>query len=272
MSENKNISIDEIQKIIANYVESVRQELTARIDKWREAKPEQSSFEVIGGLLFRQITLASQLAQAPQIWNGHSAPLFLRSMCDNHINLAFILENPAERAEQFILYGLGQVKLHIEHRKARLPRGEERQFHEEAIDYMTQWLNSQRFSHLLEVNVSTSWSGKNTREMAVDVGEESFYLMAYQPFSACSHNTWQHLIHYNLQACAHSLHKPHRDPCENEDGPDVEYLRLAAKYAHKSLFHFDKKVPLSLPVPESYRTILNSLIGNAEDKDSELEP
>lgn len=38
---------------------------------------------------------------------------------------------------------------------------------------MTQWLNSQRFSHSLEVNVSTSWSGKNTREMAVDVGEEN---------------------------------------------------------------------------------------------------
>lgn len=269
MSENEGISIEEIQKIIADYVETVRLELTSRIDTWREKQPEQATFEVVGGLLFRQITLATQLAQAPQIWNGHSAPLFLRAMCDNHISLAFILESPADRAEQFILYGLGQVKLHIEHRKARLPKGEERQLHQEIIENMTQWLNSQRFQHLLEVNVSTSWSGKNTREMAIEVGEENFYLMAYQPFSACSHNTWQHIINYNLQPCAHALHKPHRDPCEKEDGPDVEYLRLAAKYAHKSLFHFDKKVSLSLPIPESYRTILKVLMGSDEDKVTE---
>lgn len=67
MSDNKDISIEEIQKIIANYVETVCQELTSRIDKWRKTKPEQSAFEVIGGLLFRQVTLACQLAQAPQI-------------------------------------------------------------------------------------------------------------------------------------------------------------------------------------------------------------
>jgi len=103
MSNSEGISIKEIQKIIASYVETVRQEVSLRIEKWRDTNPDQKAFEVVGGLLFRQVTLACQLAQAPQMWNGHSAPLFLRSMCDNHINLAFILESPADRAEEFIL-------------------------------------------------------------------------------------------------------------------------------------------------------------------------
>ena len=54
------------------------------------------------------------------MWTAHIAPVILRAMVDTHITLAWILKDPPERSRRFIFYGLGQVKLDIEHRKSSL--------------------------------------------------------------------------------------------------------------------------------------------------------
>ena len=64
-------------------------------------------FSVLTALLARQTTLAIELSSAPQLWNSHSAPLFLRAMADVHITLAWILLEPEVRAAQYIEHGLG---------------------------------------------------------------------------------------------------------------------------------------------------------------------
>jgi hypothetical protein len=255
----ESISAERIQSIIFTFVEDLRSDLADRITAWACSDKEQQAYEVILGLMSRQITLACQLAQAPQCWNGHSAPLFYRAMADVHINLAYILEDKVQRAEKFVLYGLGQMKLNIEHRKNKLPDGPDRQLQEEIVVAMTQWLDSQRFSHLIEVNISPSWSGTNTWGMAKELGLDDFYSMVYQPFSACTHSSWSHIFNYNLQPCSNPLHKPHREPVEIDLGIHPEYLRLAGKYANKTLVHFDSKVALGLPHPRSYKHLLAAL-------------
>ena len=95
--------------------------LTALDERWNNFPIELSAsegFEVIGGLMARQATLTIQLAENPGIWNGHIAPLILRSMTDAHITLAWILSGDfQERSRKYILYGLGQEKKLIEHLK-----------------------------------------------------------------------------------------------------------------------------------------------------------
>lgn len=75
------------------------------------------AYSVIGGLLSRQVTLSMQMARSPNVLNGHVAPLFLRAMTDLHITLAWIMLDLEERSKKYILYGLGEEKLLVEHYK-----------------------------------------------------------------------------------------------------------------------------------------------------------
>jgi len=105
---------------------------------------ERDVHEVVWALLARQVTLASQLAECPQIWTGHIAPLVLRSMADVYVNLAWVLKDPPDRCKKFIHYGLGQEKLQLEHRTAEMetrgPSEVERQY----CDAVEAWINGQR--------------------------------------------------------------------------------------------------------------------------------
>ena len=98
----------------------VEEEFIQRWKNWSLDLSKQEMFEVLGGLMARQVTLATQLAMSPNIWNEHIAPIILRSMVDNFINFAWIFEDPLERARKYILYGLGQEKLQLEHLKSQI--------------------------------------------------------------------------------------------------------------------------------------------------------
>ena len=93
-----------------NYVRMVRAELSERWEKWQLDLVNREMYEVIGALLARQVTLATQLASAPSIWNSHISPLIFRTMTETYITLAWIFIDPLDRAQKFILYGLGQRK------------------------------------------------------------------------------------------------------------------------------------------------------------------
>src|ERR1044071_7099807 len=99
---------DEVRKVINDYITLVKTELHERWEKWPLDLTKREVHEVVGALMARQVTLAVHLAEAPSIWNGHIAPLILRTMTDNYINLAWIFNDPLDRSRKFILHGLGQ--------------------------------------------------------------------------------------------------------------------------------------------------------------------
>src|SRR6266436_5291154 len=112
--------LDEVHHIIEAFTGRAREELADRLKKWPLDLAKRELHEVVGALLARQVTLASQLAACPPIWNGHIAPLVLRAMADAYITLAWILKEPLDRCRKFIHYGLGQEKLQLEHRRAEM--------------------------------------------------------------------------------------------------------------------------------------------------------
>ena len=237
-----------VPPIVNAFVHNARQELYERWKNWKIdlSKPEQ--YEVIGGLLARQVTLATQLALAPSIWNGHIAPLILRSMADNYISLVWIFKDPEKRSIKFVEYGLGQEKLRIEYEKSELEKVTDKEKNKElkkVIEFREKWLESQRFSFLTEVNVG-AWSGKSTREMAEDAGEKHFYDFVYTPFSAATHNMWHHLARYNLTHCNNPLHRYHRIPIDPDLEIDFDYLYNAAKYLDKAFRLFDEKTGVTI--------------------------
>lgn len=230
---------DEIFDVVHRYCTVVEAGLEERWSKLNVELFDTAPHEVSGALLARQATLTIQLARSPGTWNGHVAPLYLRAMVDAHISLAWVLRDPAPRAKQFILYGLGQEKLFIEHLKQSQADSTDPDPNlDEMIKMREQWLNSQRRDFMTEVNVG-SWSGQNTRKMAEEADCGGLYRYSYLPFSGVVHNMWQHIAIYNLKPCTNALHKYHRIPHIADIPLDPDYVYRSAKYVSRSYELFD---------------------------------
>ena len=256
MSEESDFR--QIEQLIMAFIKQARIELKERWEKWIIDLAKKEVHEVVGALLARQVTLARQLAESPRIWNYHTAPIFLRAMADVYISLVWILKEPLDRSRKFILYGLGQAKLELEHRKAQI--GDREPTHEEKmmIEASEAWINSQRFTFLTEVNVG-SWSGIKTRQMAEKADCIDFYNFVYNPFSACTHSMWHHVARYNLMQCANPLHQDHQVPEDFELSMDLSQFYLAAKYLQKTFSAFDDKFSIQVDAPSAFEHLCDGL-------------
>jgi hypothetical protein len=185
------------------------------------------------------------------MWNGHSAPLFLRAMTDVHITLSWILLDPTTRARQYIDHGLGQEVLALEHRKKEMERVTEdsKEKLEKMIAAEESWINAQKWSFLVDVNVG-SWSGKTTRQMAEEAGILDFYNYVYTPFSQCAHSTWYHIGRYNSWPSESPLTRQLWMPYIRDARSDIWNLHLLAKYLDKSFNLFDEKALQQKPSSE----------------------
>ena len=191
-------------------------------------------FSVLGALLARQCNLATTLASNYFLWDFRSGPLFLRPMTDAFITAAWILKDPNERARKFILYGLGQEKLRIEHFKSILDKheAEDRKMFEKIIEVREAWLNSQHFSFLQHVDIG-SWSGISTREMAEQAGCIDLYNFAYTPWSFAAHGTWNHIGIFDAVPSREVLHKYMWQPFNGDLGRHPDVIFNATNYFDK---------------------------------------
>jgi hypothetical protein len=255
-----------ISTIIDSYIENIVEEQKYRWNNWEKKLDDKEIFDVIGGIISRQTALTINFVKSPNIWNGEIAPIFLRSMADNYINLAWILKSPKDRAKEFILHGLGQLKLNLEHRKKQIESDGKDIESDKLIEHEESFINSQRYTFLTEVNLG-SWSGKSTRLMAEEADCLDFYNYVYQPFSSCVHSTWGHISRYNVEPSDNPLHRFLYKPIILDFDPDITYLDLAAKYLDKSFKTFDNKFHFRFDKDSSYSKLISDLdkIINSED-------
>ena len=235
--ENKKKRIN-ISSAISKYNDNIYLELQDRWNNWKIDLSKKEIYELVGGILSRQVTILTQYATSLNFWNGDVAPIILRSLADNYINLAWILKKPEDRAKKFILYGLGQAKLNLEHRKQQMERDGLDPSNDPLIEATQKWIDGQRYTFLTEVNLG-SWSEMNTRTMAEEAGCIDFYNYVYQPFSSACHNMWNHISRYNLIYSDNPLHMLLLKPIVERIPPEVEYLELGAKYLAKMFDLFD---------------------------------
>ncbi len=250
--------IDELQKLIVRYMDNIEADLKERWNNWEKDLTTPEIYEVIGGLISRQITIAINFMSCSSIWNGHIAPIIMRSLVDNYINFAWILEDPLTRSRKFIYYGLGQEKLLLEHRKKELETREANEQEKQLIEFTEHWINQQRFTFLTEVSFK-NWSDINVRQMAEEANCLDLYNYVYQPFSHAAHNTWNHIAKYNLLESKNPLHKFFRKPAIFKFQPDIHYLELTAKYVDKMFRLYDKKYNFQPTKEYSFLTFMNQL-------------
>jgi len=223
-------------------------------DLWNKVSPEPTALEaysVIGALLSRQVTLSSQLARSPAVWNGHSAPLFLRAQVDLHITVAWILCDLVDRAKKYVLNGLGEEKLIIEQFKNAIeenPNEPNREMMEKMIEMKSEWVSSQRNEWMVEVNLG-HWAQLNTHSLSKEADCEKLYKFAYKPFSQAAHSMWPHVSVYNSKHCKNPLHRYHLIPDLFDAPMDVDYLYRSCKYVHRTYESFVERFDLVLEEP-----------------------
>jgi hypothetical protein len=263
-----------IDDFIATYCEAARAGFASR---WSQIVPDTyrpHRHEAVGALLARQVSLSVELARAPQIWNGHAAPLFLRSMTDAYITLAWMLEDLADRSTKYVEYGLGQEKLFIRYIEEELKTNtdpDRAQILERMLNFRKGWLNSQHADWATDVNLG-AWSGMSTRDMAKDIKRESIYRFAYMPFSGVVHNMWQHVSVYNMQRCKNALHKWHLVPSTRDAPFDPDYMYRSAKYLSQSFELLDSKLATKSDVPLPLEVLVNHKLFSSHDAESEEKP
>lgn len=263
--------IENIRRVSTAFVGNARSDLQRRWAALPRDLEHRELHEVVGGLLSRQVTLAAQLAMAPTSWNGHVGPLFLRAMAEVHITLVWIFKEPTTRARDFVLHGLSEEKLRIEHRRedqtaVAAANPEE---YEGMLAAMEAWVEEQRVLHLVEVNLG-SWSGKSTRAMAEEAGCLDFYNYVFAPFSTCVHSMWNHVARYDLVQCDNPLHQYHRVARSTDRPLDLDYLRLVARYLDKSQRQFDRHFGLEITEAsalEKLETDLEEVAAKLEETD-----
>lgn len=251
---SENLEFEAIRQLIEKFIARAGEELDQRLTTWPTDLAQNEIHEVLGALLARQVTLATQLADCPPIWNGHVAPLILRAMADVYINLAWLIQDLPDRCKKFIHYGLGQLKLELEHRRSEVETRDAAEGDREYLEVIEDWLNSQRATFLTDVNLGR-WSGISTRQMAADADCLDFYNFVYTPFSSCSHSMWHHIARYNLKQCQNPLHRFHYVPNFGDTDIDPDYVYLAGKYLQKTFAAFDDALGIEIKLQSAFNLL-----------------
>ncbi len=233
-----------IYELINSFCDKVKEEVFFIIKKIPINLMEPHVHSVLSALLARQGTLATELCRAVSAWNYHSAPLFIRSMVDVHITIAWLMEEPFDRCLKFVEYGLGQEKLQIEHFKAKLIKEGKDPEENEQIQALENNINAQKYTFLLPVELG-SWSGKSTRDMAIECGLQDVYNFSFLSFSRCVHSTWNHISRFNSRPSDSALHRYTFVAEMPEFTPDIHQLDTVARRVDETINLFQRY--LSLP-------------------------
>lgn len=216
-------------KAIFDYHAALKEEIRYIWNNWDIKILEKEIYEVIIGLLTRQVTITIQFTNASYLWTDDIGPLVMRCLLDNYINYSWILIDKEDRVRKYIAYGLGQEKLIVEHRKRQIELDGNNPEEDSIIKSMESWIDFQHYTFMTDVNVG-SWAGLSVREMAIQSNCKELYDLAYLPFSTTAHNMWNHISKFNLTISQNPLHKFLFEPNIDGGKPSLHYLYLAAKY------------------------------------------
>lgn len=242
---------EKLFNILNNYSVILEDELKHRWNNWEIDITKKEIYEVVAGLLTRQIIIMKHLIKSPFMWNPDLGPIILRSLVDNFFNLSWICDDPLDRSRKYIYHGLGVDKLNMENRKKQLEEDGENHVDDPLVKLSDAWAESQRYRFLTEVDFG-SWSGISTRKMAEDSGNLGLYNYIFQPFSSVAHNMWNHIGKYCMKQSSNPFHQLIHIPEIKEYPPMLFVLEIAANYLSRSFERVDKLFPLPEEIRSGY--------------------
>ena len=87
-------------------------------------------------------------------------------------------------------------------------------------------LDGEKYGHLTDVEYG-SWTGKDNRRLAQELGLEEYYDGTFPTLSAGTHGGWNHLLKFNAVPSDNPLHAGLKRPVLEPSTPDINVLFLA---------------------------------------------
>ena len=264
MQDLKEIDFERrLTEVIETFILNTQNEVRHVWNTWEIDINKKEIFEVIAGILTRQVSIATNFIVATNNWNNEIAPIIFRSMADNYINLVWILKDPLDRSRKFIAYGLGQEKLNMEHRKNQMISEGRNPENDPIIKSQKAWIEFQQYDFLTSVDIAR-WSGISVYQMAQEADCIDFYNYVYNPFSVAAHNMWNHIGKFNLKISDNPLHKYMFMPNFEQPGVEYFYAELVAKYVGKCISSICTTFEIASPEVNSYKVLKTNLLELAE--------
>lgn len=209
--DKANQSENDILKVWDLRFDSIVERFTAVSD---EADPDLFSpdrYEVLTGIVARQIRSVDLLMDLPQLWSPEHGSGIVRTLTEAHIHMCWMLKNANPNIfMEFKDYGRGNLKLY----KLQLEEFRDAQKGaiaglDEQIQYLDLLVNQDIWEEFQEINLG-SFGSITTLSMARTVGMESDYKLYFAPASSRVHGDWSMLDLFVLTRCANPLHRGHR--------------------------------------------------------------
>lgn len=216
--------IEEPSELVEQYIFDISEEFETKISSWKIDMDEEEKFTVTSGLLCRQVMLCSSMASEPGFWNADLGFMIIRLMSSVLIDLAWIACAPYERSKQFILYGVGQGLVDIEHKRLFVEKGE---MDDSALKAAEHWLTGQRKEMFIEVDLA-SWSGLSVSKMAEEAGCLNIYEELYSQTSMPLHSNWYHISWAHFRSKVDGIMPP---VCPTYP-VEIQVLFVAARLMH----------------------------------------
>lgn len=233
---------------------------------WNDARVDlvdPTQHDVVIGLLARNLQLACDIVQNPGLWIMPISAILVRCMIETKIRLAWLIKCGSDTDfKDYVEYGLGQEKLYIEHLK-RLSvedRLDKQQIIED-IEEREKWINAQRFTFLLPVDVGGGNKGKDLRVMADEAGILDLHRLGYSPLSSAVHGHWNTIARLNLTPCLNRLHSRHWLPALPRRPISLSFV-FDAVDCYSSCFEL---VSLSLTGKEIESEAVQSYLGRMQE-------
>ena len=164
---------------------------------------------VLLGLASRLYRLLYVFIERPTAWAPDTSPLYLRPLVDTRILIAWLITR--DEPELFAAYrehGLGRLKLLREHIKNDLGEDLDEDARE-FLDFLDARVNLERDEWFQPVNLG-SFSGVDTRKMAIESGLKREYDLHYAPLSSENHGEWPAVREDDTLICEEVMHGNHR--------------------------------------------------------------
>lgn len=168
-------------------------------------------YEVLTGIVARQIRAVDLLMDLPQLWSPEHGSGIVRTLTEAHIFIRWMLKKAdPDIFLEFKNYGRGNLKLY----KLQLEEFRDAQKKsiaglDEQIKYLDLLVNQDIWEEFQDINLG-SFGSTTTLSMARAVGMESDYKLYFAPASSRVHGDWSMLDLFVLTRCVNPLHRGHR--------------------------------------------------------------
>lgn len=239
---NDSISLEQLDKSIYEFIPIMKSSLVDRWNDWEINLDEQIMFEVLGGILSRQISIITQILTSISLWNGDVGPILLRSLAENYITLSWLVkEDTIIRCEQFVEHGMGQEVLLLEKLEVHTSEMELTDMQKKLISDTRKFIERERNIHVLDVNMG-AWSNKSIRDMALESEMKEYYDFSFVPFTFAAHGTWNQILKYNVKESQNPFHNFMKVPVVHEYIPDLHFPNVAIMKLDECFNVVDKKL------------------------------